>query len=168
MFLINYKILEGQEDDYYGETGFFQLSCNGFTYGEVPPEEKENLIDIVDLYDWFGGILNVLGRIKAHHQIFLCDIESYDTWIKFELGKESLAISVVNAEKPIGTHGIEYKLEKVINGSWSDQTVEYEQFRTEVIEKSKLFINDVLKRCSHELVLGLKMQLDAIEKTERE
>lgn len=161
MFIINYKIIENYEDDYYGQNGFFQLVCNECTYGEIFLEEEEYM-DQVDLDDWFKGILTVLETLSNYEDVFLSDIESYDTWIRFQKIQSSLAVSVVHAEKPIGTYGIECRLLNIKEGRWTNQIIEYEQFKKEVLQKTNMYIDDVLKHNECELIMQLKERVEHI------
>lgn len=52
------------------ENGFLQLSCNGFTYGNIFSEEHEKIMDAVYLNDWFQGFLQVLQEIENHTCVF--------------------------------------------------------------------------------------------------
>ncbi len=164
MFEINYKIINNPDlDDYYGQQGFFQITCNGYSYGEIYSKYEEYM-DLEYLDHWFQRIVKALELLVFHEQVFLTDVESYDTWIRFEKRNTLLYVSIVNAEKPIGTSGVEYTLENVKEGNWwQNQPVKYGQFKEEVIKKSSQYLREVLDYNDLELVFELGKQLEHLE-----
>ena len=41
MIELDYRIIHGEYDDFIGQNGFFQIKCNGYSYGEIYPKELE-------------------------------------------------------------------------------------------------------------------------------
>lgn len=39
MFELDYRIVQCEYDDFYGENGFIQMKYNGCSYGEIYPKE---------------------------------------------------------------------------------------------------------------------------------
>lgn len=116
MFELNYRIINSEYDDFTGQNGFFQFNCNGFLYGEMYPEELEEIMDNVSVFDWFERLIRVVENLITKEYVALSDVESYNLWIEFNKKKDDLEISIVCAEKPDGSKDLEYKLKNIESG----------------------------------------------------
>ena len=144
MFEINYRIVHSEYDDFVGQHGFFQIKCNDYIYGEMYPEEIEDIMDKVSLYDWFERIAKVIKNLMTKDYVALSDVESYNTWILFKKRNEEVVISIVKAKKEQGSHDIEFFLREPEAGEWMDQTISFEQLKQEVFEKGREYIKNIL------------------------
>lgn len=146
MFKIEYKIINSDFDDFYGQNGFFQVLCNGFSYGEIYPEELESVMDKVSIVDWFERLVRVKEHLKTLDYVALSDTESYNTWIEFRKNQRNLVISIIKADKVDGSHDIEYQLNNMENGDWVNQVVSFEQFCDEIQSKAKEYTEYVARK----------------------
>ena len=144
MFAINYRIVQSEYDDFVGQHGFFQIKCNGHVYGEMYPKEIEDIMEKVPLYDWFERLAKVIQNLMTKDYVALSDIESYNTWIVFQKRNEEVTISIVKAKKESGSHDIEFALSEPEVGEWTNQTINLEQLKQEVIEKGREYIRKIL------------------------
>lgn len=144
MFELDYRIVHNKYDEYVGQHGFFQIKCNDCVYGEMYPKEIEEVMDQVSLYDWFERLAKVLKGLITEDYVALSDVESYNTWIVFEKRNDDILISLVKAKKEQGSHDIEFCLKKPEAGEWTNQLINFEQFKQEVIQKGKEYINKIL------------------------
>lgn len=144
-FIINYRIISNEFDDFVGQHGFFQVDFNGFLYGEMYPKEIESIMDKASLYDWFERFVRVAKILMFQNYVLLSDIESYNTWIEFKRNEDKLTVSIVKAQKPQNSRDIEFNLEDVLKGEWANQTVSFEQFKKEISSKGKEYVKVIRK-----------------------
>lgn len=144
MFEINYQIVHSDYDDFVGQNGFFQIKCNEHDYGELYSKELESIMDTVSLYDWFERLLRVIKILSVNGYVVLSDVESYNTWIEFQKKNEEVTIGLLWAEKQ-NLHDVELKLNGAVAGKWVNQTISYDQFRKEVINKIGTYIKYIVE-----------------------
>lgn len=72
MFKIKYKITN-LFDDIKGLEGFFQIICNDYAYGDFYPEELEEIMDKVTIYNWIEYLLDVALNLEKYN----CTIKRY-------------------------------------------------------------------------------------------
>lgn len=144
MFELDYRIVHNEYDDFAGQYGFFQIKCNGYTYGEMYPKELEEIMGKVSLYDWFERLARVIKNLMTHDYVALSDVESYNTWMVFQKRNRQVVISIVKAKKEQGSKDIEFVLKKPEAGEWTNQIIVFEQLKEEVIKKGREYIENVL------------------------
>ncbi len=144
MFELNYRIVPNEYDDFVGQNGFFQIKCNGYIYGEIYPQEIEEFMDKVSLYDWFERMAKVIKSLMIKDYVALSDVESYNTWIVFEKRNEDVIISIVKALKEQGSHDVEFSLKDPKDGKWINQIISFEQLKREVIKKGREYIKNII------------------------
>lgn len=144
MFELDYRIVSSEYDDFVGQHGFFQIKCNGYSYGEIYPREIEMHMDKISLYDWFERLAKVIKNLMVKEYVVLSDVESYNTWIEFKRKNEEVVISIVKAKKEQGTHDIEFELKEIESGEWTNQVIHFNQFKDEIIMKGREYIQNIL------------------------
>ena len=157
MFSIQYKIINiGCDKESYGKEGFFQLLCNGNTYGEFYSGKLETIMSTVSVFNWFERMLKVTLELKSRNYVILSDTDSIDRWIEFNKTNENYVfMGVIRLKKIAGSSDIEY-----INCSqkeyvdWYDELIPYEELKHEVYNKAIEYV-DYLKKnnCSNSDVL---------------
>lgn len=163
MFELDYRIVRSEYDDFMGQHGFFQIKCNGYTYGEIYPKQIEEVMDKVCLYDWFERLARVMRNLMTKNYVVLSDVESYNTWIEFQKRDGDVIISVVKATKEPGSHDIEFELKGLESGEWTNQTVYFEQFKEEIIKKGREYIQNIFSiNKENVLVDKIKREYDKI------
>lgn len=164
MFKLDYRIINNEYDDFWGENGFFQLTCNGFLYGEMYPSELNDIMDQEALFDWFERLIRVIENLNKKNYIVLSDVETYNTWLEFKREGEDLVISIVKAQKVIGSQDIEYHLENIQPGEWINQKVKFREFKEEILRKSKEYIEKVIYKNSEcKYFSELRERIDDLE-----
>lgn len=161
MFKIEFKIVCSNYDDFIGQNGFFKISCNSLSYGEIYREELEQIMDKVSIIDWIERLIKVLEHLRISDYVALSDTESYNTWIEFKKIDDKLAVSIRQVEKADGSCDIEYKLYNSVEGEWANQIVLYKQMRNEVISKAKDYLGYVYsKNENKDLFKQFKFNID--------
>lgn len=163
MFELDYRIVHSEYDDFVGQHGFFQIKCNGFLYGEIYPNEVEVVMDKVSLYDWFERLAKVAKDLMTRDYVVLSDVESYNTWIEFQKRDNKLIISIIKAKKEQGSHDIEFEIGEAVAGEWTNQTISFIQFKGEVVEKGKKYIQDILSFNKENILIDkIRQEFDEI------
>lgn len=164
MFEISYRVVSNDDDDFFGENGFFRISCNNYTYGEIYPKEIEDVMGQDSLYDWFERLIRVAKYLHLRNYVVLSDIESYNVWLEFEKIGEDISISIVNADKPGGAQDIEFELRDRRPGEWENQNVNFQQFKEEIVEKGKAYLKEISIKSRHSLLNLLEQQIEELQK----
>ena len=73
MFNIDYRIILHDIDDVAGESGFFQVSCGPFQYGEYWPPEIEMDMATYWLAIWFEQFVELLISLKKERNASIVD-----------------------------------------------------------------------------------------------
>ena len=141
MFNINYQIVRTAVDDFPGQNGFFQIECNGYTYGENYPSDIADKLIPDDLYDWFTRIVDIMLILRQRNYVLLSDIESYNRWIEFVKDNEEIIISIKLSVGWPGSQCIEYSLPNAKPGEWIGQKIPVQQFEHEIISKAEEYVN---------------------------
>lgn len=144
MFELDYRIVHSKYDDFVGQHGFLQIKCNNCIYGEMYPKEIEEIMDKVSLYDWFERLAKVIKNLMTKDYVALSDVESYNTWIVFQKRNEEVIISIVKAKKEQGSHDIAFSLRRPETGEWTNQIINFEQLKQEVIKKGMEYIKKII------------------------
>ena len=77
---------------------------------------------------------------------------------------EEIIISIVKAEKEQGSRDIEFDLRETIAGEWADQVIYFSQFKTEIIEKAREYIQIISANNAENLEINkLKENLDNLQ-----
>ena len=132
MFEIFYEIVCDEVDDFVGQNGFLQIRCNEFQYGEIYPKEIADIMDRDALFDWMERLIRVLIYLKTYNYVVLSDVESYNTWLEFKRDNDDLIVSVIEAEKNIGSKDIEFSVSNRKNGEWYGQRIHFNEFEREL------------------------------------
>ncbi|MEA0566289.1 hypothetical protein [Lysinibacillus irui] len=145
MFKISFKIFENdsvEEMELNGADGYFQFEIDNETYGIFIPEDIDEFS--VSVYWWLYYFLKAVLILKTESYVLISDIEKPKIWIELIREENTLKISKVTADKPEGSGAIETKeMPNLIHHYWKDKQVSYEIFKTEVVNKAKLYIEEV-------------------------
>ena len=77
--------------------------------------------------------------------VYLSDVESYNTWLEFEIVDNSILINEVKSLKENGSKDLEYHLENFIKKEWNNPKVKYKEFRSEITAKLNDYRNFIIK-----------------------
>ncbi|WP_146553495.1 hypothetical protein [Rummeliibacillus sp. SL167] len=145
MFKISFKIFENdsvEEMELNGADGYFQFEIDNETYGIFIPEDIDEFS--VSVYWWLYYFLKAVLILKTESYVLISDIEKPKIWIELIREENTVKISKVTADKPEGSGAIETKeMPNLIHQYWKDKQVSYEIFKTEVVNKAKLYIEEV-------------------------
>lgn len=169
MFKINFKIFGNEnveEMELNGADGYFQFKIDNETYGIFIPEDIDEFS--VSIYWWLYYLLKAVLILKTESYVLISDIEKPKIWIELNREKNIVKISKVTADKPEGSGAIETKeMPNLIYQYWKDKKVSYENLKTEVVNKTKLYIEEVRvlnNNESHKDILNLENLILEIEK----
>ena len=145
MFTINYKVSKHFYNDFIGDEGYYQIACNEKLYGDIYPDELEDIMGTEYLCDWFEEMLQIAVELNERDYIALSNIESYILWLEFVKKRNTILISVVRSVKQNGVGFIVYDLpEKSYDeNSLNEEKVVYKDFIREILTKSNAYINEV-------------------------
>lgn len=169
MFQIRYKILRNMldiSDDLKGEDGYFQLIVDDESYGMYIDNEEVMGFSSSIFWD-FSYLLEVTILLKEHTVVYLSDIETPRSWIEIKkYDSERLLISEADAEKPIGSGAVEVgPLTNVTYPYWKDKVIPLKDFKQELLEESKKYVNDLkqLNDENHSDILKLEYLIEQVE-----
>ncbi|MEY9973250.1 hypothetical protein ABH966_003634 [Lysinibacillus sp. RC46] len=168
MFNMSFKIFKNdsvEEMELNGADGYFQFEIDNETYGIFIPEDIDEFS--VSIYWWLYYFLKSLLILKTKSYVLISDIEKPKIWIELIKEKNIVKISKVFADKPEGSGAIETKeMPNLIHQFWKDKQVSYENLKTVVVNKSKLYIEEirVLNNEFHKDILNLESLILEIEK----
>ena len=136
MFEVRYKIVYEDYDEYAGENGFLQIIVNEFQYGNIWPDELDDVMETLCLCDWMERLVRVCTLLESNDYVVISDVDSYNTWLEFRKMDRSISVSLVKThDKAAGVRDIELKPLDVIAYDWKDQVILYEEFRNELYRK---------------------------------
>ncbi|XKO53962.1 hypothetical protein ACI2WT_14300 [Lysinibacillus fusiformis] len=168
MFKINFKIFENdsvEEMELNGADGYLQFEIDNETYGIFIPEDIDEFS--VSIYWWLYYFLKAVLILKTESYVLISDIEKPKIWIELVKEKNIVKISKVTADKPEGSGAIETKeMPNLIHQYWKDKQISYENLKTEVVNKTKLYIEElrVLNNEVNKDILNLESLILEIEK----
>lgn len=168
MFEISFKIFENENVDkteLNGEDGYFQFTIDNETYGIFISEDIDEFS--VSIYWWLYYLLKAVLILKTENYVLVSDIEKPKIWIELKKEKNIVKMSKVTADKPEGRGAIESKeMAHLIHKYWKDKQVSYENLKTEVVNKTKLYIEElrVLNNKGNKDILNLENLILEIEK----
>lgn len=168
MFNMRFKIFENdcvEETELNGADGYFQFEIDNETYGIFISEDIGEFS--VSIYWWLYYFLKSLLILKTESYVLISDIEKPKIWIELIKEKNIVKISKVTADKLEGSGAIETKeMPNLIHQYWEDKQVSYENLKTEILKKSKLYIKElrVLNNEFHKDILNLESLILEIEK----
>ena len=154
MFEIRYRILNNDSDDYYGQNGYFQIICNEYTFGYMLESDVE--ICSVDIENWMIGFLDVLSNIKKGRRCYLCDTESHETWFSFDIKDNYVIMSLIKAERIIGSKQIELFLPEIRPGGMEKQYIRFEDFESEILRVVNIYFQEVSRNNMNDIAETLK------------
>lgn len=145
MFTLEYKISKRNYNDFIGEMGYYQIKCNDKIYGDIYPDELEDIMGTEYLYDWFEKLLKITIELNEKEYVALDEIESPTVWLEFEKQQNKILISVVKSEKQSGVGFIVYSLREksYVENSLREEKVVYKDFIKEILIKSNKYLNEV-------------------------
>ena len=145
MFTIKYKVSKQRYNDFIGEMGYYQIKCNDKLYGEIYPDELEDIMGTEYLYDWFEELLQIAIELNERDYIALNNIESNNRWLEFAKQQNEILISVVKSEKQNGVGFIVYNLQEKSydENLLKEEKVIYKDFIREILIKSNKYLNEV-------------------------
>ncbi|KOO43027.1 hypothetical protein [Priestia koreensis] len=168
MFNISFKIFENDgavEKEINGADGYFQFEICDETYGILITENIDEFS--VSIYWWLNYFLEAVLILKTENYVLISDIEKPKIWIELLKEKSLVNMSKVTADKPEGSGAIETKeMPNLIHQYWKDKRISYEILKTEVVNKTKLYIEE-LKVLNNELnkdILHLESLIVEVEK----
>ncbi len=168
MFKISFKIFENdsvEEMELNGADGYLQFEIDNETYGIFIPEDIDEFS--VSIYWWLYYFLKAVLILKTESYVLISDIEKPKIWIELVKEKNIVKISKVTADKPEGSGAIETKeMPNLIHQYWKDKQISYEDLKTEVVNKTKLYIEElrVLNNDVNKDILNLESLILEIEK----
>ncbi|MGE7912638.1 hypothetical protein [Lysinibacillus xylanilyticus] len=168
MFKINFKIFENdsvEEMELNGADGYLQFEIDNETYGIFIPEDIDEFS--VSIYWWLYYFLKAVLILKTESYVLISDIEKPKIWIELVKEKNIVKISKVTADKPEGSGAIETKeMPNLIHQYWKDKQISYENLKTEVVNKTKLYIEElrVLNNEVNKDILNMESLILEIEK----
>ncbi|WII39026.1 hypothetical protein [Paenibacillus thiaminolyticus] len=168
MFKISFKIFENEnaeEMELNGSDGYFQFKIDNETYGIFIPEDIDEFS--VSIYWWLYYFLKAVLILKTESYVLISDIEKPKIWIELKKEKNIVQISKVTADKPEGSGAIETKeMPNLIHHYWKNKQVTYENLKTEVVNKAKLYIEElrVLNNEVNKDILKLESLIVELEK----
>ncbi|WP_427108145.1 hypothetical protein [Lysinibacillus xylanilyticus] len=165
---MSFKIFENdsvEEMELNGADGYFQFEIDNETYGIFISEDIDEFS--VFIYWWLYYFLKSLLILKTESYVLISDIEKPKIWIEIIKEKNIVKISKVTADKPDGSEAIETEeMPNLIHQYWKDKQVCYENFKTEIVNKSKLYIEElrVFNNEFHKDILNLESLIQEVEK----
>ncbi|SFC91815.1 hypothetical protein SAMN05443252_108104 [Bacillus sp. OV322] len=167
MFKISYKIFENNsldEMELNGADGYFQFEIDNETYGILIPEDIDEFS--VSIYWWLYYFSKAILILKTESYVLISDIDKPKIWIELIREKNIVKISKVTADKPEGSGAIETKKMPNLIQYWKDKQVNYENLKTELVNKTKLYIKEMraLNNEGNRNILNLESLLLEIEK----
>ncbi|WP_042473860.1 hypothetical protein [Bacillus ndiopicus] len=152
IFNISFKVFENEnvgEMELNGTEGYFQFEIDNETYGIYIPEDIDEFS--VSIYWWLYYFLTAILILKTESYVLISDIEKLKIWIELKKEKNIVKISKVKADKPEGSGAIETKeMPNLVHQYWNEKQVSYENLKTEVVNKTKLYIEQ-LRALNNEL-----------------
>lgn len=143
MFEIKYKIVKSKTDDFRGQNGFFQVICNEECYGDYFEDTDKFSFWAVDLYDCFLKYLKVAIILIDHTYAAISDTESYNAYIEITRCNDLLNISLVYADKLMGTTDICKSKLSINETVWTVEGISQNKFCEEILNKSKEYFNEI-------------------------
>lgn len=145
MFELLYKVVKSKDDDFIGENGSFKLIVNEYNYGEIYSDELDDIMEKDSIYDWMERLCRVIKELDVNKKVYLSDVESYNTWLEFEIVDNSIFINEIKAPKENGSKYLELYLDNIYEKKWNNPKVEYKDFRNEIIVKLKEYRNFIVR-----------------------
>ncbi|MDZ5609688.1 hypothetical protein U2I54_22165 [Bacillus pseudomycoides] len=153
-------------EDLKGEDGYFQIIIDDESYGMYI--DHEEVMDFSSSVFWnFSYLLEATILLKEHTVVYLSDIATPRSWIEIKkYDSERLVISEADADKPIGSIAVEVgPLTNVTYPYWKDKVISLEDFKQELLEGSKKYVNDLkqLNGKKHRSILKLEYLIEQVE-----
>lgn len=164
MFKIQYRICDlGREEEGYGVDGFIKLIVNDKFYGEIYPEQLDDIMSSQSLLTWFDFLSTAAVTLLDKNYVAVSDVESTHIWIEFVKKDTFLYIGIVSMPKPDGNLGIlTAPLGRLQNAEfWCDEKITYMEFAQGVVCACNQYITE-LKRSKSRLLLNCKDEIDQI------
>ena len=161
MFEIQYKIVPFDYDEFVGQDGFLKIRVNDSYFGEIWPDELDDVMETEYLCDWMERLARVCEYLETNDYVALSETDSDSRWIEFKREGGNVFISLVEAPKKIGSGIIERESLEVTAYEWKNQAVSYQEFCDELYLKIGEYIR-CLKE-NNENTDGFKYLLDAFE-----
>jgi hypothetical protein len=154
MFLINYEILEEEEDrisklnnllefesDVNTVMGQIQLIFNNTEEGFV---DKDIPYSGEFLITWFKRLNDVLIQLKEYAFVAMKLPDSDNIWLEFKLNNEEVLISEIKAEKEIHLENFIVNLPKKRSEFFWCESISKDELFNTILDTTKNFMKDVL------------------------
>ncbi|WP_253735690.1 hypothetical protein [Paenibacillus sp. FJAT-26967] len=124
--------------------GFFLMKFQEEEYGLYHNEELGEVEEGFDIIStWFDNLLEVVIKSEFENYIALKDIESFNTWIEFIFKGRNISVSVVQSNDSISDYLVTLPLKNRLYPEWKGIVIKQDDFKKEVIRKTKNYIADV-------------------------
>ena len=146
MFDIRYRIILHDIDDVAGESGFFQVSCGPFQYGEYWPPEIEMDMATYWLAIWFEQFVDLLSSLKKERHVSIVDIETNYVWLEFEYKSKNVFMNLVQTEQDVGWCLVRKgkRLPDNLPREFPNNIqCSYIEFRDEIVKKATQYLSEV-------------------------
>lgn len=86
----------------------------------------------------------------------MCDTESHETWFSFDIKDNYVIISLIKAERIIGSKQIELFLPEIRPGDMEKQYIRYEDFESEILRVVNIYFQEVSRNNMNDIPETLK------------
>lgn len=150
MFKLNYRITDTiyeiknlLNDDIHIE-GFFEMRFTKNSYGYYHSNLlKDGERGIESITSWLERLLRASLVLLNSEYVAISDVESYNIWIEFQKNGDIVLVSVIEAEKEIGSSDLTISKFGEVIYSWSNEKISFCEMVTELVNKTDNFINEV-------------------------
>jgi hypothetical protein len=148
MFNLNYKIFNDLDDElenneFYGEFGYFQISVGHSEYGIYLDKEVEAFS--VSIYWWIRYFMEATIKLRKESTVCISDIETPKIWIELKkIDNHVMTISKIEAKKTEGTSAIVLENQirnKIVN--WQEAT-NISEYQSEIIDTCEKYLDDLI------------------------
>lgn len=160
MFEIQYKIVHFDYNDFYGEDGFLKIRVNDSYFGEIWPDELDDVMPTEYLCEWMERLARVCEYLETNDYVALSETDSYCSWIEFRREGGNVLVSLVYTSQKDGLQIIERKPLEVTEYKWKE-TISYQELCDELYRKIGEYVR-CLKE-NNESTDGFKYLLDRFE-----
>jgi len=157
MFNIEYRISTKADGQFIGEMGYYKMICNLNYYGDIFPEDLEDIMGTEYLYDFMRDIVIILKELHDKYYVALSNIESYNLWVEFEKKQNDISISLTHADKPDGAKKIEFEIfnRKENETLWRNEKVDFNDFKEQIIASAKEYVKEVKSNNGYKILSGI-------------
>jgi len=132
----------------FSVVGYFAFYVNKKEYGFYIEESIKQGLSWADyITSWFIDLISAYLELTRFGYVLINDTDSYNTWIEFERVKDMAKISIIRAEKGVGTYsGLRLShIKQFEYGEWYNESVKLVDIRTELIRKALQYLEELRK-----------------------